>query len=461
VRPSTRLRTRAALVGAAALAAALVAAPASAHVKAPTEGGDELWVNPKSSITEHIRTQHLKGQDRDDAEALAGYASASWFTAGTPSEVRKDVRDQVRRADRADAVPTLVAYNLPFRDCAQYSAGGASTQAEYEEWIDAFAAGIGDERAIVILEPDGLGIIPWYTNVEGAQEWCQPEEANPQTAAAERFAMLNHAVDALGALPNTQVYLDAGNSAWLNVGDNTDRLFKAGVQRADGFYLNASNYQFTENSTAYGHWISSCIEVITRGIGQAADCGNQYWNGGPANDWTGVEMTKYTPWTAGNDDPAADTSGVDSKYAQQLGDITPTTQFVIDTSRNGLGPWDPTTSEVEYPGDAEDWCNPPGRGLGARPTLDVDDPLVAGYLWIKVPGESDGLCYRGLGGPLDPERGMADPDAGQWFAEQAHELIELAVPALETSDGRCGNSNGKGHGNGEGNTKGHGRAASV
>nr|AAD54679.1 beta-1,4-endoglucanase [Xylanimicrobium pachnodae] len=463
--PPTRIRARAGVAAAAALAAALVATPASAHPGKSADGGEELWVNPKSSITEHLRTEHLKGQDRADAEALAGYASASWFTGGTPSEVRKDVRDQVRRADRADAVPTLVAYNLPYRDCAQYSAGGAASQADYEEWIDAFAAGIGNERAIVILEPDGLGVIPWYTTIDGAQEWCQPEDADPATAAAERFAMFNHAVDAFGALPNAQVYLDAGNSAWLNVGENTDRLIKAGVQRADGFFLNASNYQFTENSTAYGHWISSCIEVITRGLGAAADCGNQYWNGGPANDWTGVAMTRYAPWTAGNADPAADTSGVDSKYAQQLGDIVPTTQFVIDTSRNGVGPWDPTTSDVEYTGDAEDWCNPPDRGLGARPTLDVDDPLVAGYLWIKVPGESDGQCYRSLGGPLDPERGMQDPAAGQWFAEQARELIELAVPPLETTRADCrgkgkGNgsadANGKGQANGKGNAGGNG-----
>ncbi len=56
----------------------------------------------------------------------------------------------------------LVAYNIPFRDCAQFSAGGATSVAEYEAWIDGFAAGIGDQPAVVILEPDGLGIIPWY-----------------------------------------------------------------------------------------------------------------------------------------------------------------------------------------------------------------------------------------------------------------------------------------------------------
>jgi endoglucanase len=424
----TRTTRTLAAVAAAALActtAALAASPALAA------DGETLWVNNNSSIKHHISDLHLKGQAREDAREIASYASATWFTGGTPKEVRNDVHNVVRRAADADAVPTLVAYNVPFRDCAQYSAGGATSQAEYEAWIDGFARGIGKDRAIVVLEPDGLGIIPFYTTFEGTTEWCQPAEADPATAAAERFAMLNHAVDVLAALPNTQVYLDAGNSAWLNVGDNTDRLLKAGVQKADGFFLNASNYQFTENSVAYGRWVSSCIEVVTRGLGGPGDCGNQYWNGGPANNWTGVAMTKYERWSSGNANPAADTAGVDSKYAMQLGDVEPTTQFVVDTSRNGRGPWDPSTSDIAYPGDAEDWCNPPGRGLGQRPTLDTGDPLVAGYLWIKVPGESDGLCYRGLGGPLDPERGIADPPAGQWFVEQARELIELAVPPVD------------------------------
>lgn len=396
--------------------------------------GETLWVDNHSTTKQHISELHLKGQAKADALALAGYASASWFTGGSPKQVRNQVHNVVRRADDAGGVPTLVAYNVPFRDCAQYSAGGATSQAAYEAWVDGFAAGIGDDDAIVILEPDGLGIIPFYTNVDGGQEWCRPAEANPTTAAAERFAMLNHAVDALSALPNAKVYLDGTHPGWLNVGDITDRLLKAGVEKADGFFLNASNYQYTENSVAYGRWISSCIAVMTHDLGGFGDCGNQYWNGGPANDWSGVAMTKYAPWTS---DPAASpetsTAGVDSRYASLLGDVRPTTHYLIDTSRNGRGPWDPATSTFPgYPegADKQEWCNPPGRGLGVRPTLDTGIELVDAFLWIKVPGESDGSCQRGVPGTLDPERGMVDPPAGAWFPEQARELIALAVPPL-------------------------------
>ncbi len=111
-----------------------------------------------------------------------------------------------------------------------------------------------------------------------------------------------------------------------------------------------------------------------------------------------------------------------------LGGVEPTTTFVIDTSRNGVGPW-------QYPPDVypepEDWCNPPDRGLGVRPTTDTGSDLVDAFLWIKVPGESDGQCFRGTDGPLDPARGIEDPAAGQWFPQQAHELIAFADPALD------------------------------
>ncbi len=104
---------------------------------------------------------------------------------------------------------------------------------------------------------------------------------------------------------------------------------------------------------------------------------------------------------------------------------------MIDTSRNGVGPWDAPDGVYS---DAEDWCNPPARGLGERPTTTTGTPLVDAYLWIKVPGESDGQCYRGTGGPTDPERGTQDPAAGLWFAEQARELIEFANPPLAALD---------------------------
>jgi endoglucanase len=76
--------------------------------------------------------------------------------------------------------------------------------------------------------------------------------------------------------------------------------------------------------------------------------------------------------------------------------------FIIDTSRNGKGP------------AGSEWCNPPGRGLGEKPTSTTGDPLVHAFFWVKRPGESDGECNGG-------------PPAGQWFQSYALELAKNAV----------------------------------
>lgn len=413
----------------AATLAAVAPAAALEPIPAAEPGdlvGSDLYLNPYSTTLE--AAQGLSGQARADAQLLGSIPSADWFTKGTPAEVRAAVDAVVSAANAAGKMPVLVAYNLPFRDCAQYSAGGAADTAAYTAWIDGFADGIGDRDATVILEPDGLGIIPWNADLSGAPEWCQPADLDPATAATDRYTQVNYAVDALGGLPATSTYLDGTGASWLGAGDIADRLVRGGVQRADGFFLNASNYQFTANSTYFGTWVSSCIEYATTvNPGDFGACGNQYWSGGPANGWQGVALSQYGQWSADAADPALNTSGIDSRYADQLAGVEPTTHFVIDTSRNGLGPWQ--FPEGTYP-THEDWCNPPGRGAGAVPTTSTGSALVDAHLWIKVPGESDGKCYRGTPGPLDPARGIEDPAAGLWFAEQARELIALAQPAL-------------------------------
>ncbi|KLN35314.1 hypothetical protein FB00_07785 [Cellulosimicrobium funkei] len=406
------------VVGGSAGAAPTPAAPrATAAPAADDVVGPEtrLYVDPFSTTLQAAAT--LTGQARADAQLLGSFPSASWFTGGTPDEVRDDVASVVQAAATDGAVPTVVVYNLPFRDCAQYSAGGAADTAAYTAWVDALAEGIGDDPAIVILEPDGLGIIPWYTDINGNAEWCRPAELDPETAAADRFVQLNHAVDTLTALPATSVYLDGTHSGWLGVGDITDRLIKAGVERADGVFVNASNYVETERLVKYGTWISDCVNLSVNSWWEPAWCASQYY---PANP------DDFSTWGL-----------TDAAYAQAYADTgvvrDPAVQkhVVIDTSRNGQGPW--TAPPGAFP-DPEVWCNPPDRGLGERPTTDTGDPFVDAYLWIKVPGESDGKCYRGTGGPLDPARGIEDPAAGQWFVEQAAELLALAVPPRRAPD---------------------------
>jgi endoglucanase len=154
----------------------------------------------------------------------------------------------------------------------------------------------------------------------------------------ERERLLRWAVAVLAAGRRTHVYLDAGNASWIPPAQLAPILRRAGIARADGFALNVANFQRTDRTLVHGR-------AISRRLGGR--------------------------------------------------------HFVIDTSRNGNGPWESA--------DPQPWCNPPGRALGTPPTTRTGDPAVDAFLWIKDPGDSDGPCRSG-------------PPAGEWWPEYALEL---------------------------------------
>jgi endoglucanase len=349
-----------------------------------------------------------------------------WFTSGTPSHVRGAVARTVERAAALKSVPTLVAYNVPGRDCSQYSSGGARNDAAYRAWATGFAAGLERSRAVnVVVEPDGLAHLP---------SDCSTAYPGQDVAGltAGRIADIRYIGRAIMASdPSASVYLDAGHSAWHSVADITSRLEKAGVAQVRGFSLDVSNYQWSPNLEQYGTWVSECAALHPdAATAIPTDCGDQYYSGGPANGNTGVALDPARPWSDTAGDPTANTAGINSRYTQELRATRPRAHFVVDTSRNGRGPWTPPAGK--YAGAAQTWCNPPGRGLGARPRTHPDPatPLLDADLWIKTPGQSDGRCNRGISGSAtDPEWGdVLDPVAGAWFPRPALELARLAVP---------------------------------
>lgn len=267
---------------------------------------------------------------------------------------------------------------------------------------------------MVILEPDGVALAPDKCgNIPDADKPARQEERN---------AELSGAIDRLESLPRVSVYIDAGHSHWLSVGEIAERLVAAGVLKAQGFFVNVSNFRTTQTELAFATWISKCIAFANDPeeggwrLGNYGWCASQYYS------------PLAPPETPVDPDDIATWIYTDQWFDASMGTATPTTHFVVDTSRNGQGPWHPT---APYP-DAQDWCNPPGRGLGPRPTVDTGNPLADALLWIKVPGESDGSCNRGIDGETtDPEwGGIVDPAAGLWFPQQALELAKLAVPPL-------------------------------
>jgi endoglucanase len=440
-------------IGVASAAPAARTPPTRFFVPPPDSGATR-------QIAELARARHLR-----DALALAALEAtprAVWFTDGTPADVQKSVSQTMKSAACEGRVPVLVAYDIPFRDCAGYSAGGAIDTPAYEAWIDGFASGIGNAKADVILEPDALGIIPYNTTIFGAADSCMPTVVDstgatvpaPGASSDERYAQLQGAIATLAAkAPNASIYLDGTHAAWLGVGEAAFRIHKAGfdpvtgAQLVKGFFLNVSNYQLSDQSVQFGTWVSQCLEAATAGaswaIGHFDFCPSQY---DPATNYSTVN---YTP---------AFEATVTASLVNMLDGAAPTMPFVIDTSRNGNGPLD-TAPYALAPYDqsagvistlnAGDWCNPPGAGAGLRPSANTGVPLLDAYLWVKVPGESDGQCDSAGGArawdytaydpwnitgdaqnTFDPLWGMVDPAAGAWFPAQALQLAQLAVPPL-------------------------------
>ena len=163
-----------------------------------------------------------------------------------------------------------------------------------------------------------------------------------------RLGLVRYAVERLTALPNTTVYIDAGRSGWRPVGEITAYLREAGLGMARGFSLNVTGTNHTRDEMAYGRAIAK---------------------------------------------------------------LTGGKHFVINTSRNGLGP----LPQHLWRSPKDQWCNPPGRALGPRPSPQTGDPLADGFLWIRSPGESETVCYPG------------HPPAGVFWPEYAVGLAQRAA----------------------------------
>ncbi|MGW3344684.1 glycoside hydrolase family 6 protein [Nonomuraea rubra] len=304
-----------------------------------------------------------------DAELMRKLARIPHAIRLNQPEVRSKVDATVTAAEQAGGVPVFLVSYLPGNECQQAS---ASAMPAYGEWLAGIARQIGTSRAVVILEPGSLVRVP-------GTEQCPTQQGSPE----QRYQDLRQAVQTLKANPGTAVYLDGSQDFWPGTEIMAERLIGAGIDKADGFFVNTGGYQSTDKSVEYGKALSACIGVRLRSGGTTC------------------------PRDA---------------------DVDPATMphFVVDTSRNGQGSWTP---DKHYE-DPQTWCNPPGRGVGDRPTTETGEELVDAYLWIARAGTSSGRCRRGTDGDRDPERGVVSPPSGEWWADLALERAKNANPPL-------------------------------
>jgi len=200
--------------------------------------GAKLYVDPASQAAGHAR--QATGGDAALLKLIADQPQADWLGEWS-GNIEAATRGLVRAANAAGAVRVMVAYNVPNRDCGAYSKGGAKDPSIYRRWITDLAGGIGDGRAVVILEPDALGLLTKCLSPADQQA---------------RLGMLRFAVRTLRQHPNAAVYLDVGHPNWLSVDDAVTRLEAAGIREAHGFSLNTSNFVATDKNIAYGKQIS-------------------------------------------------------------------------------------------------------------------------------------------------------------------------------------------------------------
>lgn len=198
-----------------------------------------LYVDPSSPAKRQADAwRRSRPTDAALMDKIAAQPLAQWV-GGWNVDIGRDVSDAVSRITGARALPIFVAYNIPGRDCGQYSAGGANGSNAYKRWIRDFADGIGNRRAVVILEPDALAGMSCLS--PALQE--------------ERVNLIHDAVRVLKA-HGAAVYIDAGHARWVGPAEIANRLNRAGIADADGFSLNISNFLSNAVNISYGTEVS-------------------------------------------------------------------------------------------------------------------------------------------------------------------------------------------------------------
>lgn len=345
---------------------------------------------------------------------------------------------------------TLVVYDLPNRDCAASASNGEllianGDMARYKtEYIDPYAAILANAkyqslRLICIIEPDSLPNL--VTNLSIAK--CS--EANGTDGYVQG---IQYALNKLSVIPNVYCYIDIAHSGWLGWDSNfqpgvtlISNAIKGttkGVNSIDGFISNTANYTTYEEI----YLPDSSLTVGGNPIRAAA-----FYEYNPYFDEKDYVTAMYSAF-------------VSAGFPSTIG-------MLVDTSRNGWGgssygrtrPTAVSTSTDlnTYVNESRldrryhrgNWCNQQG-GIGARPVAAPASNIDA-FVWIKPPGESDGVSSAGVVDPNDPAKtfdmmcdpngmstynsayptgAMEAPHAGRWNQAQFDILVANAYPAL-------------------------------
>ncbi len=243
--------------------------------------GQKLFMNYDSDARHQADAwRSSRPEDAAQMDKIAQSPDVVWL-GNWNSDISSFVKSKVTEIKAQGALPVFIAYNIPNRDCGQYSAGGVNSADAYKSWIQKIADAIGSNKAVVVLEPDGTTLT---SCLSGSQ-------------VNERYATIKSAVSILKAKSQIAVYIDAGHPNWISASDMADRLTKSGVAEANGFSLNISNFYTTSDNIKYGEQISNkiggkhfVIDTGRNGLGGTSD--NQWCN--PVGRALGIRPTTNT-----------------------------------------------------------------------------------------------------------------------------------------------------------------------
>ncbi len=264
-----------------ALVASLVTAPAAssrAHRGAVNPLAAGPWgIYKGSSDGVWPAYQKASGTNKKLLAKIALRSRARWFTSYIPaSDMQSKVHSYVTDLQKAQGANVLVPMAM-FRQYPNHESHKADpiSQQAYKNWYAAAARGIGNARAVVILEPDLAVILKdaWRPDI--------------------RERLVAYAARTLAALPNTTVYIEAGAADWLTVNQAAKLLKNSGVARVRGFALNGTHYTTTASNISKG-------KAIQRRLGQLG-IPNKHFVIDTADNGHGFTFNQYRSRHPGSD----------------------------------------------------------------------------------------------------------------------------------------------------------------
>ena len=219
------------------------------YARAPTDGNPlqfVKWYVFGAQTAPGLAAAQLAASNPAWAAALRefAYTPGSWSyrfwmwntkTATLAAAVEKYLADaELAQPGTTVAIST---YSLVHGVCENPSA----IKSRYERWITQLADGIGNFRVVLYLEVDSL-----------METHCLT-----QAQLRVRLQELAYAVRTLARDPHLLIYMDAGApDGWSSARVMASYLRRADVAQAQGFFVNATHYDWTTTDVKYGQQIA-------------------------------------------------------------------------------------------------------------------------------------------------------------------------------------------------------------